>query len=119
MIYLDANNLYAYVMKFLPTSRTTWIDPKEFDFNKYPGNSLKGCAPEVDFEVPIKLHKMHNNYPITTDEIEIKREILSNYQLKIADFYNIPIGNVKKLVPNLFNQEKYVLETKKTRKKID
>ena len=32
---------------------------------------------------------------------EIKREILSNYQLKIAD--------LKKLVPNFFDKEKYVL----------
>ena len=32
IIYLDANNLYVYVMsKFLPTSRFKWIDPKEFD----------------------------------------------------------------------------------------
>ena len=30
-----------------------------------------------------------------------------NYQLKIADHYNMPIGNVKKLVPNLFDKEKY------------
>ena len=26
--------------------------------------------------------------------------MLPNHQLKITDFYNIPIGNVKKLVPN-------------------
>ena len=32
-----------------------------------------------------------------------------NYQLKIAGFYNIPIGNVKKLVPNFFDKETYVL----------
>ena len=33
----------------------------------------------------------------------------SNCQTKIADFNNIPISNVKKLVPKLFNKEKYVL----------
>ena len=27
----------------------------------------------------------------------------------IFDFYDIPIGNVKKLVPNVFNKEKYAL----------
>ena len=27
----------------------------------------------------------------------------------ISDFYNILIGNVKKLVPNFFHKEKYVL----------
>ena len=31
------------------------------------------------------------------DKIEIKRDMLSEYQLKIADLYNIPIGNVKKM----------------------
>ena len=27
----------------------------------------------------------------------------------ISDFYNIPIGNIKKLVRNFFDKEKYVL----------
>ena len=35
--------------------------------------------------------------------------MLSDYQLKIADLYNISIGNVKKLVPNFFDKEKYVI----------
>ena len=43
IIYLDANNLYCYeVSKFFPTSRFKWIDPKEFDLNKYTSNSSKG-----------------------------------------------------------------------------
>ena len=36
--------------------------------------------------------------------------MLSEYQLKIADLYNIPIGNVKKVVPNFFDKEKYVIQ---------
>ena len=35
--------------------------------------------------------------------------MLLEYQLNIADLYNIPIGNVKKLVPNLFDKEQYVI----------
>ena len=35
--------------------------------------------------------------------------MLSEYQLNIADLYNIPIGNVKKLVPNFFDKENYEL----------
>ena len=35
--------------------------------------------------------------------------MLSDYQLKIADIYNIPTGNVKKLKPNFFDKEKYVI----------
>ena len=34
---------------------------------------------------------------------------MSNYQLKVVEFYYIPIGNVKKLASNFFDKEKYVL----------
>ena len=109
-IYLDTKNLYGYAMsKFLPTSGFKWIDPKEFDLNKYANNSSKGCFRKVDLEYPKELHDLHNDYPLAPDKIEIKREVLSEYQFKIADLYNIPIGNVNKLVPNLFDKEKYVI----------
>ena len=35
--------------------------------------------------------------------------MLSSYQLKIANICNIPICNIKKLVPNVFDKEMYVL----------
>ena len=35
--------------------------------------------------------------------------MLSEYQLKVADLYNILIGNVKKLLRNFFDKEKYVI----------
>ena len=35
--------------------------------------------------------------------------MLSEYQLRITDLQNISIGNVKKLVPNFFDDEKYVI----------
>ena len=51
VICLDANNLYGYaIYKFLPTSGFKWIDPKEFDLNKYTSNSSKGFVHEVDLE---------------------------------------------------------------------
>ena len=34
---------------------------------------------------------------------------MSDYQFKIADLYNIHIGDVKKLVSNCFDKEKYVI----------
>ena len=106
IIYLDANNLYGYAMsKFLPTSGFKWIDPKAFDLNKYTSNSSKGCVFEVDLEYLKELRELLNDYPLAPDKIEIKREMLSDYQLKIADLYNNPIGNVKKSVPNFFDKE--------------
>ena len=105
-IYLDANNLYDYAMsKFRSTSGFKWIDPKEFNLDKYANNSSKGCVLEVDHEYPKELRELHKDYPFEPDKIEIKREMVSDYQLRIADFYNTPIDNVKKL-PNFFDQEK-------------
>ena len=85
IIYLDRNNLYGYAMsKFLPTSGFKWIDPEDFDLNKYNSNSSKGCVLKVDLEYPKEIRKLHNNYPQAPDKVEIKREILPNYQIKIA-----------------------------------
>ena len=41
--------------------------------------------------------------------MEIKEKMLSKYQQLIANFHNILVGNVKKLVANFFDKEKYVL----------
>ena len=35
--------------------------------------------------------------------------MLSKYQQKITDLYNILVGNVTKLAPNFFNKEKCML----------
>ena len=84
--------------KFLPSSGFKCIDPKEFYLNKYTNNSLKGCVLDVDLEYWKQLYELNNNYPLAPDKIEIKRKMLSEYQLKIADWYNIPTGNVKQLL---------------------
>ena len=76
------NNVYDYAMStFLSTSGFKQIDPKEFDFKLI----------EVDLEYPKELHELHNDYSLAPDKIEIKRKMLSSYQLKIADFCNIYI----------------------------
>ena len=81
IIYLDANNLYGYAMsKFLPTSGFKWIDLKEFDLNNYTSNSSKGCILKVSLEYPKELWELHNDYPLAPDKIEIKKEILCDYQ---------------------------------------
>ena len=95
--------------KFLPTSGFKWKDPKGFNTNKYTNNNSKGCVLEVDLEYPKELRELYNDYPLALDKIQIKREMLSECQLKIADLYNIPIDNVKNFVPNIFDKVKYVL----------
>ena len=91
--------------KFLPTSGFKQIDSKEFNLNKYTSNISKGDVLEVDLEHPKELRELHNDYPLAPYVIEIKREMLSEYQLKIANLYNFPIGNTS----NFFDKENYVL----------
>ena len=95
--------------KVLSTKTFKWIDPKEFDLNKCSTNSLKGCILEVDLEYRKQLREFHNYYPLAPDKIETKREMLPDYQLKIADHCNVPIRNVKKMVSNFFDKEKCVI----------
>ena len=83
--------------KFLPTSGFKWIDPKDFDLNKYTSNSSKVFVVKVDLGYPKELRELHNDYPLAPLKIEIKKELLSEDQLKIAVLYNIPLGNVKKI----------------------
>ena len=68
-----------------------WIDPKNFDFNKYTSNSCNENVLNFDLDHPKELRKLHNDYLFAQDEIKTKREMLSDNQLKIADLYNIPI----------------------------
>ena len=95
--------------KFFPISGFKWINPKEFDLNKHTSNDSKSYVLEVNLKYQNELRELYNDYHLALNEIEIKREMLFEYQLKIADLHNSPIGNVKKLVPNFLNKEKYVV----------
>ena len=99
ILHLDVKTLYVFARsKFLPTSRYKWKDAKEFDVNKNTSNSSKGLVLEVDLEYPKALLELHNDCLLDPDKLEIEREMLSEYQLNIADLYNNLIGNVKKLL---------------------
>ena len=93
IVYLDDNILYGYAMSnFLPASRFKWIHPKEFHLNRYTSNSSKRCL----LKLILSIQKIYENYTVNR---KIIRKILYEHQLKIADLSNIPIGNIKKLVP--------------------
>ena len=98
--------------KSLPIGGFKWLDPSKFNLDKYDANNSRSCVLKVNHEYPKELHKLHNDYPFTPDKLEIKKEIMSDYQLKIADHYNISILNVKKLVRNFFGKENYLLHNK-------
>ena len=75
-------------------------------------NSSTGYVLEVDLEYPKKLPDIHNDYPLAPEKINIPKEWLSRYWLKIACVYKITTGTVKKLVPNLLNKNNFVIHYK-------
>ena len=62
-----------------------------------------GYLLEVDLEYPDKLHELHNDYPLAPEKLAVSSDMLSKYCKKIADKYEIKVGDVKKLIPNLGN----------------
>ena len=83
--YLDANNLYGWaMMKPLPVGDFKWMNKEELEnWMDYP------CVLEVDLEYPGELHDLHNDYPLAPERLKINK--------------------VEKLIPNLWDKEKYVL----------
>ena len=63
----------------------------------------------MDLEYPQELHNSHNDYPVAPEKVKVSKNMLSKYCKKIAEKYNISIGQVNKLIPTLNNKEKYVL----------
>ena len=56
---------------------------------------------EVDLEYPKELHELHNDYPLAPEKLAVSSDMLSTYCKNIADEYDIKVGGVKKLIPNL------------------
>ena len=110
IMYLDANNLYGWVMsQYLPTGGFEWLTEEEVDLSKYNDESEKGLVLEVDLEYPGELHDLHNDYPLAAEKIKITEDMLSPYCREIAEKFKVKVGLVEKLIPTLSNKEKYVL----------
>ena len=107
------NNLYGCALRqYLPISNFKWvknIDKIEQKLIHIKKDSLTRYILEVALEYSEKLHDIHNDYPLAPEEINIPKEWLSKYCLKIANGHNITTGTVRKLVPNLANKNNYVI----------
>ena len=109
--YLDKNNLYGWAMsEYPPYDKFEWVkNVDELDIMSINKKSDVGYFLEVDLEYPNELHELHNDYPLAPKKLAVSNGMLSIYCKNIADEYDIKVGNVKKLIPNLGNKTKYVL----------
>ena len=109
--YLDMNNLYGWAM----SSYLSYGEFKSsknvdgFDVNSISQKSPIGYILEVDLEYPDGLHVLHNDYALAPEKLAISYNLLSHYCKKIADEYEIKVGDVEKLIPNLGDKTNYVL----------
>ena len=55
---------------------------------------------------------MHYDYPLAPEKRAVSSDMLSKYYKKIADEYEIKVGDVKKLIPNIGNKTNYVVHYK-------
>ena len=109
--YLDMNNLYGWAMsEYLPYGEFKWLKiVDEFDVNSISEKSPIGYFLQVNLEYPDQLHELQNDYPLAPEKFAVSSDALSKYCQEIADKYEIKVGDVKKLIPNLGNKTKYVL----------
>ena len=84
--YLDANNLYGWVMsKPLPTHGFKWMKVNELEtWEKH------SCILEVDLEYPKSLNDLQSDYPLAPEQIEVNK--------------------VNKFILNLWNKKNYVIQ---------
>ena len=102
--------------EYLSYGEFKWLkNVDELDVMSINEKSEIGYFLEVDLKYPDELHDLHNDYPLAPEKLAVTNEMLSKYCKSIADKYDIKVGNVKKLIPNLGNKTKYVLHYKNLR----
>ena len=115
--YSKSDDLYETVMSFdyLPYGNFKWLSKEEierFDLDSIGENSRIGYTLEVDLVYPKELHDIHSDYPLCPEIVEVNYEMLSNYCKDIVDKYNIKVGEVRKLIPNLYDKIEYPVHYK-------
>jgi len=114
--YLDMNNLYGRAMiDPLPVSDFRFLKVAEIMHLKkklveIPEDAEIGYVLEVDLDYPTHLHKLHNDYPLAPEHLDITPDMLSPYCQELCEkLHKKPPTKNTKLVPNLMNKRKYIV----------
>ena len=98
--YLDANNLYGWVMsQLLPTGGFKWVDIEPDEVKELSVREDRGYLMEVDVLYPKELHDKHNDLPFMCGRMKI--------------------GGVDKLVADLYYKKRYVIHIRALQQALD
>ena len=84
-------------MQLLPTEVLDGVNPKDFNLDNYSINSPIECFLEVELDYPDESHDLHNDCSLWSEKTEVKKEILSDYQLEIIEDNNFSFAKNKKI----------------------
>ena len=80
IIILDTNNLYGLaIIQCFPTGGFKWLTQNginSLDIKTIWEDNQKGCILEVDLAYPEELHYLYNDYPLTSEKVEIKESMI-------------------------------------------
>ena len=95
----------------MPEGDFKFLSKEEFDsINWLEQNEDQsiGYIIVCDLEYPANLHESHNDYPLAPERLTIDAKYISQTQVKIRSFYNMPRRiETTKLMPNLMGKTKY------------
>ena len=100
------NNLYGWAMsEYLPYEGFKWLkNTDNFDVMSISEKSPIGYFHEVDLKYPDELHELHNDYQLALEKLAVFSDMLLKPSKKVAHKYEVKVGDVRKLIPNLGNK---------------
>ena len=106
------NILGSCMSEYLPVDGFEWVKEEltETNIMNKPKDDSTGLILEVDLEIPEHLHDYFNDYMPVPEHVKVTKDMLSSYNKNCMEKLNIRHIATKKLVPNLYNKEKYVID---------
>ena len=86
------------MIEYLPYGGFKWLkNVDEFDVVSISEKRPIGYFFEVDLQYPDELDELHNDDLLALEKLAVSSDMLSEYCKKIADKYEIKVGDVKEI----------------------